>query len=335
MTSLSPAVSSAARPARLAWLDLWRGLAIVAMVIYHFAWDLSQLGYVAMDVSSHPAWSLFARSIAASFLIIAGVSLALAHAAGMRWPAFWRRLGIIAAAAMAVTVATMAVFPENFVAFGILHSIAAGSLLALPFLATPWWAAALAAAAVAAIRQLAFLPDYVIWQEEAAGGWAFRILQHLGLTAMPPDAVDFVPIFPWFAFVLIGLAGARLLLPRLAGEAPSRAPSRPEAAIHWLGRHSLPIYLVHQPILFGSLAALATFFPMLTATTPHARFVVECMQTCRQSGDEARCARSCTCVADRLAADAELNRLVLVERRADAETQVKWRHHIDACIAPP
>jgi hypothetical protein len=92
---------------------------------------------VETDVVASPGWSLFARAIAASFLTLAGVGLALAHGDGVRWRAFLRPLGIVAGAALGVTLATWVVFPDTFVFFGILHCIAASSLLALLFSARP------------------------------------------------------------------------------------------------------------------------------------------------------------------------------------------------------
>ena len=101
------------------------------MVVYHTAWDLSFLGLIDTNVIGSPGWSLFARSIAASFLTLVGVGLVLAHGGGMRWRPFFRRLGTIAGAALAITLATRVVFPETYVTFGILHCIAAASVLAL------------------------------------------------------------------------------------------------------------------------------------------------------------------------------------------------------------
>ena len=39
------------RSTRLAVLDLARGLAVVAMAIYHFSWDLSWFAYVDWPVA--------------------------------------------------------------------------------------------------------------------------------------------------------------------------------------------------------------------------------------------------------------------------------------------
>lgn len=132
---------------RLAVIDLARGLAVVAMAVYHLSWDLSWFSLVDWPVAQGPGWRLFAGSIAGSFLFLAGVSLDLAHHNGIRWQAFWRRLAMIIAAAAAVSLATYFAFGSSFVRFGILHCIALSSLIALGFVRLPLWSV-LAASAV-------------------------------------------------------------------------------------------------------------------------------------------------------------------------------------------
>ena len=58
------------------------GSAIVAMAAYHFSWDLAYHRLVDWDVAGDPVWRDFARTIAASFLAISGLSLVLARRAG-------------------------------------------------------------------------------------------------------------------------------------------------------------------------------------------------------------------------------------------------------------
>ena len=130
---------------RIPALDLARGAALAAMVIYHAAWDLSFLGLIETDIRDHTGWILFARAIAASFLVLVGIGLVLAHASGADAPgwnraASFKRLGMITGAALLVTAGTYAAMPDNFIFFGILHAIAVSSVLALPFLRLPSWA---------------------------------------------------------------------------------------------------------------------------------------------------------------------------------------------------
>nr|WP_269751198.1 heparan-alpha-glucosaminide N-acetyltransferase [Acuticoccus mangrovi] len=235
MALLSPPPASrrnAARRQRLGWLDVARGVALVAMIVYHGSFDLMFFGIVDWPVTSAPAWRGFAAAIAGTFLFLVGVSLVAAHPARIRWGSFWRRFAIIVAAAAVVTVGTYFAMPVP-ITFGILHAIATFSVLALPFLFAPAWLTGLAAVVV-------FVLPFVFRSAIFEAAW----LVPFGLAPVAPITFDYEPIFPWFALTLAGIATARTM--DLAG---GPAP----AGTGWLalmGRNSLLIYLVHQPILF-------------------------------------------------------------------------------------
>jgi len=222
------------------WLvDLARSLALLGMVVFHFTFDLQMFGLVAPGtVQAGLFWGL-ARAVAGSFLALAGVSLWLAHGEGIRWRAFWQRWLMLAGAAALVSLATRIAMPQGWVYFGILHSIALGSLLGLAFLRLPGWVnLGLGLALIGLSAPLAQMLD-----------WNLPALRFLGLGTLPAYTMDYEPLFPWFGPLLIGLGLARLagpLWPRLA------RITGPEA-LAWPGRHSLAIYLIHQPLLIGGL----------------------------------------------------------------------------------
>lgn len=224
---------------RALWLDVARGGAVVAMMVYHLAFDLALFGLVDWPVVTGMPWRIFAAAIASTFIFAAGVSLAYAHAERIRWRTFWRRVGILAAAAAAVTVATLIAMPQAPVFFGILHAIATFSVLALPFLRLPVWTCFAGAALLFVLQHTAKLPVFQpIW------------FYPLGLAPVPPVTVDYEPIVPWFAITLLGVAAGRLVRP----EAGSPA-GVVDGALVLLGRHTLAIYLLHQPIFFAALTA--------------------------------------------------------------------------------
>ena len=168
------------------------------MAIFHFTWDLEFFGYVTPGTTLHGGWAIFARLVASSFLFLVGVSLVLAHGNGIRWPGFLRRLAMIAGAAALITAATAYAVPHAFIFFGMLHSIAVASLLGLLFLRAPVWLTLATALAVW------FLPDFA-----SAPAFDTRWLAWTGLAATPPASFDFVPVTPWFAATLMGIAAAR------------------------------------------------------------------------------------------------------------------------------
>ena len=195
---------------RFAALDAARGVALAAMVVFHFAFDLDSLGLAALDVGGDPRWRWFARLIAGSFLALSGMSLVIAHANGMRWEAYLRRLAILAGAALIVTLATWLWMPREFIFFGILHSIAVASVIGLAFLRLPWPLTMIAALLVL------LAPDFI-----ASPAFDAPLLRWLGLSTITPATLDFEPVFPWLSPFLAGMALARLALPHFA-KAPRR-----------------------------------------------------------------------------------------------------------------
>lgn len=271
---------------RLPWIDAARGIAIVAMAIYHFAWDLEFFGFIAADVDRELGWRLFARAIAGSFLFLVGVGLALAARKGINWRRYLRRLAMITAAALAITVATWFTFPDSFIFFGILHNIALSSVLALPLLRLP--VLAVTAAAVFCLAAPHFLVSPVF--DHPALWW-------LGLMTFAPRSNDFVPIFPWFGVVLAGITVTRIVLARPPKLPPVRLPAPLIRPLAWAGRHSLPIYLVHQPVLIGLVYLAATIAPPARPDAQQS-FIESCSGYCMQGGlSEQACRPTCGCLA--------------------------------------
>jgi len=227
----------ATKTSRIAGLDALRGVAIIAMVLYHLCFDLRYFGITHSDFEHDVRW-LTARSlILGSFMLIAGISVVLARAgedANRRWLLHVAKIG---AAAMLVTAASVAIFPQSFIWFGVLHAIAVSLLLARPLVRRP---------ALAAVIGIAVLAVGATFHHPAFDN---RALGWIGFMTSKPITEDYVPLFPWTGVLLIGVAlGNRLSRVHFEPLAPlSRAPA-------WLlraGRHSLAIYLVHQPVLIG------------------------------------------------------------------------------------
>jgi uncharacterized membrane protein len=131
----------------------------------------------------------------------------------------------------------------GYVIFGILHLLGLSTILAYPFLRSRW--AGLAGGIVAIglgiyVAGLTSTSPWLLW---------------LGVRQFGRYMVDYYPILPWFGIALLGVfvghtlypgGTPRFTLPDLSQRAPIRG-------LTFLGRHSLLIYLVHQPILLGFL----------------------------------------------------------------------------------
>lgn len=282
---------------RITLIDTARGLALLAMASYHFTWDLEFFGYLEPGTATQGWWKIYARTIASSFLFLAGVSLVLAHYPSVRWQAFWKRFALVAGAAVAISIATFFAVPGEWIHFGILHSIAAGSLVGLAFLRLP---AAATAAVAALLVVLALVDAWIVPGGLRSQVFDPRYLNWIGLAATPTRSNDFVPLFPWMAAVLAGVAAARLALDRQWLLPLSRVQTRPGLMAR-AGRHSLPIYLVHQPVLIALVYLFSLVHPA-PQPDPAQTYLRGCERGCVAEGNEAGlCARFCACTAEGLA----------------------------------
>ena len=76
---------------RIVALDLARSAALLAMAVFHFAFDLELFGFVAPGTTMLPFWRWLAYLTAGSFLFLVGVGLVLGHGRAIRWRGFWGR----------------------------------------------------------------------------------------------------------------------------------------------------------------------------------------------------------------------------------------------------
>ena len=156
------------------------------MAVYHLSWDLADFRLASPMLPFTPQMRLLSHVVASAFLVLVGVSLALAHRNGLNVRAFWRRLAIVAGAAALVTAGSFVFAPSEPITFGILHCIAVASLLAGAFVTAPAWVSlAVGLAAVAApflIRSTFFDPPWLLW---------------IGLGEALPNTLDWRPLMPW------------------------------------------------------------------------------------------------------------------------------------------
>lgn len=247
MNPVAPApLSPAARHGRL---DALRGVAMVWMTLYHFAFDLNHFKFWQQDFLRDPLWTWQRIGIVSLFLLCAGLGQAVAAQQGVDCQRFLRRWTQVAAGALLVSAGSFLVFPLSFIHFGILHGVAV--MLVVARLSAGWrigWlllAGALALALPSVVQALLMPGALADALNDRSHNW-------LGLVTRRPYTEDYVPVFPWLGAIWWGLALGRWLLQQrpqvLTGALPAAA-----APLAWLGRHSLSYYLLHQPVMFGLL----------------------------------------------------------------------------------
>ena len=282
-----PLASAAVPRGRIDALDVARGTALAAMAGYHTLWDLGFLKLTPENLALTPPGRFAAHVIAGSFLLLVGIGLVLANGGGVRLRAFASRIARIGGAALLITVATVYAFPQSYIFFGILHCIAVSSLIGLPFVFAPVWITAPTAMAV--LLAPALIAHPLLDAPE---------LFFLGLGRLRPETNDWVPLFPWFGMVLAGIALARLAGPPLSGGRIGRWRARGgiARAAALAGRHSLAVYLVHQPILLAVLSgvvALTGPHPRAGAASFRATYAANCVRT-GGGAESCRVAARCT-----------------------------------------
>lgn len=283
---------------RITLIDTLRGVALLAMASYHFTWDLEFFGYLDPGTATQGWWKIYARSIASSFLFLAGVSLVLAHYPSIRWDAFWKRFGMVAGAAAAISIATLIALPNEWIFFGILHSIAVASLIGLAFVRmSPF----VSGSAVALLVILLIVDSWIAPGSFRSELFDPRYLSWTGLFQHAPRSNDFVPLFPWLAALLGGIAVTRVAMQRNWLTPLSLVQTRPNL-VSRAGRHSLVIYLLHQPVLITIVYIMSMVVP---PAQPHPRqsYMRACESGCVTGGNgEALCRSFCDCTADALEA---------------------------------
>ncbi|HEY3177392.1 MAG TPA: heparan-alpha-glucosaminide N-acetyltransferase [Casimicrobiaceae bacterium] len=227
---------------RVPSIDAIRAIAVLAMIAYHFCFDLRYFGVINADFEHDRFWLGARTVILSSFLLLVGVSLVLADATPASRARFWRHAVMIAACAVLVSAASYALFPRTFIWFGVLHAIALTLVLARPLVRYP--RVALVAGLIVIGAGLAFShPAF----DQFALGW-------IGFMTAKPYTEDYVPLFPWAGAVFCGVAVGHALVRNRFAVLASFA--QPPHWLAWLGRHTLAVYMLHQPILLGVLWAL-------------------------------------------------------------------------------
>lgn len=242
-------VLEAMRPRRVWEVDALRGVAIVLMVAFHLMWNLDYFAIVRADVTAG-VWLVIGRTSATLFLFLVGLSLHLGAARARRAhdATFVRRQqrrgATIFVWGLMISGVTWLAFGEGFVRFGILHLIGLSIVLAQPLLALGRWNLLLGAGVLVAGRLVQDATVAIPW------------LLWLGLRPAGFVSVDYYPLLPWFGVVLIGLAAGAARYGRAEHPAilPDLSPRPPIRFLAYLGRHSLIVYVLHQPLLIGVLA---------------------------------------------------------------------------------
>lgn len=231
-------------------IDFLRGIAIIVMILFHFIYDLNHFSIIYYKLWKGPF--AYAASITASiFVILVGISLTISYnkrkklfsLSTIRFQFLKRGLKLLGLG-LIITVVSWIIIPERFVIFGILHCIGVCIILSIPFI--PYTRLNLIIGSVLIAMGL-YLRLFT---------FGFSWLLPFGF--LPPKyfTIDYFPLLPWFGVVLVGIAFGNFFYPEgkrrfhLQDQSSMKIPQK----ICFIGRYSLPIYFIHQPIIVGIIS---------------------------------------------------------------------------------
>ncbi len=250
---ISPSDGAAATQSRYTLLDGLRGLTLISMILYHGAWDLVYLFGVDWDWYRGSGAFVWQQTICWTFIFLSGFCLPLG-----RRPL--RRGLEVFAGGILVSAVTLLAMPQAPVRFGVLTLI--GSCMQLTGIARKLLERVSAPIGLAVSLGLFVLCRNVPAGSLGFGSWEIAVLPErwycssLGaFFGFPnPDffSTDYFPLIPWLFLFLAGFYAYFLF--RRWGLLSQLRVSRIPGPLLFLGRNSLQVYLLHQPILYGILS---------------------------------------------------------------------------------
>lgn len=235
---------------RLHILDTIRGIALISMILFHTAWDLSYIyGIEILQKLDYFAF-IWQQSICITFIFLSGFCFNL----GKRH--FLRGVTVFSAGAL-ITAVTYFVMPENIILFGILTMLGSAMLIfallrKILIKFNPLISFAVSLLLYLLTRDISdgYLGFYgVKIAPLSASLYCNGFTAFLGFPERTFFSADYFPLLPW---LFLFSAGFFLFLylkkKNIAVKSGSNIP-----VINFLGRNSLIVYLLHQPIIYGVL----------------------------------------------------------------------------------
>lgn len=235
---------------RLHLLDALRGFLMINMIAYHGMWDLVNLfGVKAGWYAGTPKY-IWQQCICWSFILLSGFCWNYSRN-------HLRRGALVFGGGVVISLVTCILMPENRIIFGILTCIGSCVLLMIP-----------------AEKLLKKLPDipglmlsfslFLLLRNCGKGnlgfeglviaplpGWLYRnyLTAYLGFPQPGFFSTDYFSLLPWVFLFITGYFANRILTRlQLTGALFSRGQV---PVLNWIGRHSLQVYMLHQPVLYG------------------------------------------------------------------------------------
>lgn len=215
-------------------IDFLRGIALLLMIIFHVVFDLRDIYNFAIYYDRGFYYYVGKASVIL-FMIVSGISCSLSRSN-------FKRGVKVFLIAMGITLVTHFFDPELEVKFGVLHFFGI-SMMLYPLLRR-MDNYLMIGTALASIVTGNIFSKIIVSQ---------NYLFPLGLTTNTFASSDYYPLFPWLGVFLFGIVIGRVLYKEKKSIFKYKMPDNP---FLFLGRHTLSIYVLHQPLILIILSLL-------------------------------------------------------------------------------
>ncbi|MDD4168895.1 MAG: heparan-alpha-glucosaminide N-acetyltransferase [Desulfotomaculaceae bacterium] len=215
-------------------IDLLRTMAIIFMVAFHIVVDLNRFVGIDIDYLSG-FWYWEGKASALTFIFLAGIS------SGFSKNNFIRGIKVLAYG-MTITLVTYIFFREQYIRFGILHLLGTSMILFPLFKRINNLLLLISAVVIA----LTAIPLNNVFAHTS-------LLLPLGVMYKGFATLDYYPLSPYFAMFILGILAHKLYYYKRQSLYPFSYENK---YISTISKHSLAIYLVHQPVIIGVISLL-------------------------------------------------------------------------------
>lgn len=213
-------------------LDALRGLLILCVIVVHLIYDIES--WRGEELPLPELYRMLQHNGGILFVILSGICVTL----GSR--SVFRGLIVLLCAAV-VSLVTALFAPQELILFGVLHLLGLCMLLYPLYKKLPTWA-------IACLGGILIVLGFWFETFHVENSYLFP----LGLTRKDFFAGDYFPICPNLGYFMMGAVLGRTVYQKKQSLLP-RFPSHNIVIrfFSFCGRHSLWIYLIHQPLLYG------------------------------------------------------------------------------------
>lgn len=228
-------------------IDSLRGFAIILMIFLHILWDLDYFGIMPLNKNIYQ----FQLVIPILFFLLVGICLSFSFKPNKKKNEIKKHLIkrglLIFNIGLLLTAITMFFFPNRPIIFGVLHCIGISIIFSIPFLKFKKYNLLIAISMIIA--------GIIIARYPVENPNIFLYILGFHPTNIWQSTIDYFPILPWFGVTLFGVALGNILYKdnKRRFRIPSIFRYKPIILFSWLGKHSLKIYLLHQPLIAGTI----------------------------------------------------------------------------------